>query len=73
MPQFEVFIPAKDADGISVTLTVQAPNWLGALKTGLANIGEGPNSISGIMCDIKEDSSIPVSYTHLTLPTNREV
>lgn len=61
MANFEVFIPAKDADSFNVTLTIAANNWLGALRSGLANIGEGPNSISNIMCDIKEDGSIHVT------------
>ncbi|MEW5853936.1 MAG: GAF domain-containing protein, partial [Myxococcota bacterium] len=61
MPHFEVFIPAKDADSFNVQLTVQANNWLGALRLGLANIGEGPNTIANILCDIKEDASIHVT------------
>lgn len=60
MPHFEVLIPAKDADSLNITLTVEAPNWLGALKTGLRNIGE-TQAISNVMCDIKEDSSIHVT------------
>ena len=44
-----------------MTLTVEAPNWIGALRTGLSNIGEGQESISNVMCDIKEDNSIHVT------------
>ncbi len=61
MSWFEVFIPAKDADAMNVTLTVEAPNWIGALRTGLSNIGEGHDAISNVMCDIKEDNSIHVT------------
>jgi len=67
MTWFEVFIPARDANAMNVTLTVEAPNWIGALRTGLSNIGEGQDAISNVMCDIKEDNSI-----HVTNPnTNR--
>ena len=65
MPHFEVLIP--DEEGTSVTLTVQANNWLGALKTGLRNLGE-TQAISNVMCDIKEDSSI-----HVTEPSSGRV
>lgn len=61
MAWFEVFIPGKSKDIPSMTLTVEAPNWIGALRTGLSNIGEGQESISNVMCDIKEDNSIHVT------------
>lgn len=61
MAWFEVFIPGKQSGSASVTLTVEAPNWIGALRTGLSNIGEGQESISNVMCDIKEDNSIHVT------------
>lgn len=68
MPWFEVFIPAKDDSAMNVTLTVDAPNWIGALRTGLSNIGEGQEAISNVMCDIKEDNSI-----HVTNPNTGRV
>jgi hypothetical protein len=58
---FEVFIPGKQSGTPSMTLTVEAPNWIGALRTGLSNLGEGQESISNVMCDIKEDNSIHVT------------
>ncbi|MBM4281036.1 MAG: GAF domain-containing protein [Deltaproteobacteria bacterium] len=61
MTWFEVFIPAKAAGLPSVTLTVEAPNWIGALRTGLSNLGEGQEAIANVMCDIKEDNSIHVT------------
>ncbi len=61
MAWFEVFIPGKQAGTPAMTLTVEAPNWIGALRTGLSNIGEGQESISNVMCDIKEDNSIHVT------------
>ena len=60
MAWFEVFIPGKD-DTLGITLTLEAPNWIGALRTGLQNLGEGQESISNVMCDIKEDGSIHVT------------
>ncbi len=61
MGWFEVFIPGKVSGTPSMTLTVEAPNWIGALRTGLSNLGEGQESISNVMCDIKEDNSIHVT------------
>jgi hypothetical protein len=58
---FEVFIPSLEAGAPGITLTLEAPNWIGALRTGLQNIGEGQASISNVMCDIKEDNSIHVT------------
>lgn len=61
MAWFEVFIPSLEAGASGITLTLEAPNWIGALRTGLQNIGEGQASISNVMCDIKEDNSIHVT------------
>lgn len=68
MTWFEVYIPAKDDDALNVTLTVEAPNWIGALRTGLSNMGEDQDAVSNIMCDIKEDNSI-----HVTNPNSNRV
>lgn len=59
MTWFEVYIPAKSPGQNNVTLTIEGQNWMDALRTGLANIGEGP--ISNIMCDIQADNSIHVT------------
>lgn len=61
MVWFEVFLPAKDPSLPNVTLTVEAQNWIGALRTGLSNLGEGHEAIANVMCDIKEDNSIHVT------------
>ncbi|MDP2339935.1 MAG: GAF domain-containing protein [Deltaproteobacteria bacterium] len=61
MVWFEVFIPAKELGLPNVTLTVEAQNWIGALRTGLSNLGEGHEAIANVMCDIKEDNSIHVT------------
>jgi len=61
MPTFEVYIPAASDADMNVTLTVDAQNWLGALRTGLVNLGEDPQVITNIMCDIQSDNSIHVT------------
>jgi putative methionine-R-sulfoxide reductase with GAF domain len=61
MPTFEVYIPAVSDADMNVTLTVDAQNWLGALRTGLVNLGEDPQVITNIMCDIQSDNSIHVT------------
>ena len=61
MPTFEVYIPAKTDADMNVTLTVDAANWLGALRTGLVNLGEDPQAITNIMCDIQSDNTIHVT------------
>lgn len=61
MPFFEVYIPAGDASGANVTLTVESKNWLGALQSGLVNSGEDPSAIANVMCDLQGDGSIHVT------------
>lgn len=61
MALFEVFIPGKETGMPNVTLTVDAQNWIGALRSGLKSIGEGQDAIANVMCDIKEDNSIHVT------------
>jgi hypothetical protein len=61
MARFEVFIPGREQDIPNVTLTVEAQNWIGALRSGLKSIGEGQEAIANVMCDIKEDNSIHVT------------
>ncbi|RMG19734.1 MAG: hypothetical protein D6729_04515, partial [Deltaproteobacteria bacterium] len=60
MPNYEVFIPARDEAGFDMTFRVAADNWMAALKTGMEKIGQqGPGG--NILCDIKEDNSIHVT------------
>lgn len=61
MAFYEVYIPASAKLSNDLTLTIEGENWMDALRTGLANIGEGP--ISNIMCDIQPDNSIHVTDT----------
>lgn len=58
---YEVYIPAPDADGYDVTITVDAENWMSALKSGLERTGEGAEAVRNVMCDIKDDNTIHVT------------
>ncbi|MGM0555888.1 MAG: GAF domain-containing protein [Myxococcota bacterium] len=58
---YDVFIPSNDPDGFDVTITVDASNWMSALKSGLERTGEGADSVRNVMCDIKEDNTIHVT------------
>jgi putative methionine-R-sulfoxide reductase with GAF domain len=59
MTWFEVYIPSTGTEQKTLSLTVEGPNWMDALRTGLGHIGESP--ISNIMCDVQEDNSIHVT------------
>lgn len=65
---FEVFIPSADPQGYDVKMTVEADNWMMALKSGLARTGESDELVRNVMCDIKEDNTI-----HVTDATSRRV
>jgi len=58
---YEVYIPAPDAEGYDVTITVDAENWMSALKSGLERTGEGADAVRNVMCDIKDDNTIHVT------------
>ncbi len=58
---YEVFIPARDSEEFDTTITVEAGNWMMALKTGLERIGQLGDGIRNVMCDIKDDNSIHVT------------
>lgn len=58
---YDVFIPSNDPDGFDVTITVDADNWMSALKSGLQRTGEGADAVRNVMCDIKEDNTIHVT------------
>jgi hypothetical protein len=58
---YEVFIPSPDSEGYDVTITVDAENWMSALKSGLERTGEGADAVRNVMCDIKDDNTIHVT------------
>ncbi len=65
---YEVMIPSAEARGYDESITVDAPNWMSALKSGLERTGETDTDIRNVMCDIKDDNSI-----HVTDATTRRV
>jgi len=58
MPHYEVFIPPRDANGQNVTLTVEAADWLDALCSGLANVGEDIQLVDRVVCNLQDDGSV---------------
>lgn len=61
MPRFEVFVPAAPPRvPTDLALRVEAVDWLGALKSGLARLGE-THPASHLVCAIQADGSIHVT------------
>ena len=58
---YEVFIPAIEAGRTNVTQKVDAENWIAALRSGLAKIGEQGDIVKNVMCDIQENGDIHVT------------
>lgn len=58
---YEVFIPAMEAGKNNVTQKVDAENWIAALRSGLAKIGEQGDIVKNVMCDIQENGDIFVT------------
>ncbi len=58
---YEVFIPAVEAGKMNVTQKVDAENWIAALRSGLAKIGEQGDIVKNVMCDIQENGDIHVT------------
>ena len=50
---WEVFIPASEPALLNKTLTVEAANWMDALKAALVELGQGEPPPSNLMLDIK--------------------
>jgi len=57
---YRIYIPALDKDGVSMTIDVEAENWMLALRYGLDEIGADRDIIKRAICDIKTDKSIHV-------------
>jgi hypothetical protein len=61
MPRFEVYVPAAPPRvRMALKLRLEADHWLGALKTGLAQLGEAQPA-SNLFCDVQADGSIHVT------------
>ena len=72
MPNYEVYIPAKpNTDQKNMTVVVEAPTWLLALRAGMQKIGDQGDSLSSILCENQPDGSIvikdPVSRRIFTI------
>ena len=72
MPNYEVYIPAKpNSDQKNMTVVVEAPTWLLALRSGMQKIGDQGDSLSSILCENQPDGSIiikdPVSRRIFTI------
>ncbi|MBI2892802.1 MAG: GAF domain-containing protein [Deltaproteobacteria bacterium] len=59
--KWEVSIPAAKGRTAPATVSVEAENWLAALKAGLSRSGEKGGLASSFQCDIREDHSVRVT------------
>ena len=57
---YRIYIPALDPDGVSMTIDVEAHNWMMALRAGLDEIGADRDIVKRAICDIKADKTIHV-------------
>lgn len=57
---FRIYIPALEPEGVSMTIDVEAQNWMTALRAGLDEIGADPDIVKRAICDIKADKTIHV-------------
>ncbi len=57
---FRIYVPALEPDGVSMTIDVEATNWMMALRLGLDEIGADRELVRRAVCDIKPDKTIHV-------------
>lgn len=57
---FRIYVPALEPDGVSMTIDVEATNWMMALRLGLDEIGADRDLARRAVCDIKPDKTIHV-------------
>lgn len=58
---YQVFIPAISEDGFNITLKMEAPNWISALRSGLSKLGEQGDVVKNVMVEIDNDGVIHIS------------
>lgn len=63
---YELLIPTEDDDHPEVLMTVEASDWMSALRAGLLQLGHDVHP--GLLCDIQSDESV-----HVTDPISRRV
>ena len=61
MPRYEVHIPGGGPGGLAVTLRVEAPNWMQALKTGFLKLGQEGLVVHNVLVDVADDGSLHVT------------
>ncbi len=61
---YQVYIPAIAEGGFNITLKLEAPNWISALRSGLSKLGEQGDVIKNVMVEMGADGSILVSDPH---------
>lgn len=61
MANFEIIIPAQPGtESDNLTLLVEAPNWLKALRAGKKQVGDRLDALSSIMCEMRQDGVVIV-------------
>ena len=65
------------ADGANIVIVAKTtesnPKLPGTIYSAAAEIEAAGGRALPLAVDIRDEAAVPVSYTHLTLPTNREV
>ncbi|NOZ84866.1 MAG: hypothetical protein GXP49_01115 [Deltaproteobacteria bacterium] len=62
LKHFQVFIPAGDNSTADYTITLMAPSWIAAVRSGLGRIGEPQDSVKNIMVERKDDGSMVINH-----------
>ncbi|MFH1807798.1 MAG: GAF domain-containing protein [Pseudomonadota bacterium] len=62
MPYFDVFSPSRARDVRDVSLTLEAANWMMALRGFLTGLGQDPGELQGMMCDARADGSFVLTF-----------
>ena len=68
----EPFLPPTPGATVMIPVAVRTVVALARIGGG-AGLPAAAGKVGGAVDDLVELATVPVSYTHLTLPTNREV
>ena len=58
---YQVYIPAISEDGFNISLKMEAPNWISALRSGLSKLGEQGDVVKNVMVEIDNEGVIHIS------------
>jgi hypothetical protein len=62
MANYRVFVPSRKGSGKpDLTISIEASNWLVALKASLNQLGEQGDNLSNILCETAEDGTLRVA------------